>query len=64
MTEKAHSIQQDGTAYPAQRKEQDMSELLPYRREGDFGFTNDLNLLKAEQFRDAAKSDGWEMRAT
>lgn len=42
-----------------------MSEPLPYRQEGDFGFTNKVELLRAaEQFRDAAKSDGWEMRAT
>jgi hypothetical protein len=32
----------------------------PYRKEGEYGFTNDVNRLRgAEQFRDDAAADGW-----
>lgn len=42
-----------------------MSQTLPYHQEGDYGFTNDVNLLRAaEQFRDAAAADGWSIMPT
>lgn len=42
-----------------------MGNTLPYHQEGDYGFTNDVNLLRAtEQFRDAATADGWSIKPT
>lgn len=50
---------------PAQHSAGDGGQTLPYERVGDYGFTsNPAHLLAAQQWRDAAVADGWEIQPT